>query len=518
MSMIRLLLFALALLLLRVPAAAQPPCGVAESITYPVDTTIFEMVQRFGAPSSRHQGRYHTGEDWFAGRAPDYGIGAIVGAAANGRVTYASPVGWGRDGGVVIIEHTFADGSIAYTQYGHLFETDSARFPPNGGCIRAGDVIGALGDVRPAPHLHFEVRVRMPDTPGPGYSWGDPVAQGWRDPGPFIGNRAVWDDPAFRWRAELTDPAGRGAAPLPLDDESLLFLDAGRLGRLTPDGRLLWRITPERSPVAISAYEGAPLLIYADGVMQHVGLDGSLGERWDTGIAPAGPPLTAGALWLLPVADGGVVAFGPDLRAPLWSVDGVGTPDAAQAAGQIIGVTTAEDRLLTLTRDGRVLHRAQLRGVGALAVDQDGALLAYTSGGLWSILADGVWRSAADDPPPSDEARALLRAADGTLYLFDGGALHAYDRAGTPRWRAAVPGVGGRAMLTQHGDRLLLISSGGTIAALDPATGALCRQIALAGAAGGRAWSRLGADGVLRIALDNQIIALNWAQFSATCP
>jgi molybdopterin-guanine dinucleotide biosynthesis protein A len=41
-----------------------------------------------------------------------------------------------------------------YSQYGHLVETDAVRFPQPYTCVSAGDVIGVVGEARPAPHLH----------------------------------------------------------------------------------------------------------------------------------------------------------------------------------------------------------------------------------------------------------------------------------------------------------------------------------------------------------------------------
>src|SRR5574338_14758 len=99
-------LCAFALLIIQ-PARAQVQCGVVTSINFPVDTSAFRIVQDFAAQSPRHQGRYHTGEDWYGGRGTSYG--QYVRAIANGRVTFSSPNGWGRDGGVIIIEHTFPD-------------------------------------------------------------------------------------------------------------------------------------------------------------------------------------------------------------------------------------------------------------------------------------------------------------------------------------------------------------------------------------------------------------------------
>ena len=40
--------------------------------------------------------------------------------------------------GVVIVEHTFPDGSIAYTLYGHMEQTDTLFFPPVGQCVDRG--------------------------------------------------------------------------------------------------------------------------------------------------------------------------------------------------------------------------------------------------------------------------------------------------------------------------------------------------------------------------------------------
>jgi murein DD-endopeptidase MepM/ murein hydrolase activator NlpD len=163
---------------------AEENCLFAEKVDYPFDREAFQLTQAFGVPSPRHQGRYHTGEDWFAGR--DQSEGLPVRAIAAGRVTYSYPLGWGRDGGVVIIEHIFPDGSIVYSQYGHMMETDAIKFPMRLSCVEAGQVIGAIGSARPAPHLHFEIKLEGKDSPGPGYSWQNPLDLGWRNPSRFI--------------------------------------------------------------------------------------------------------------------------------------------------------------------------------------------------------------------------------------------------------------------------------------------------------------------------------------------
>lgn len=165
----------------------QAQCPLADAVDFPVDMAQFTLVQGYAVPNMRHHGRYHTGEDYFAGY--DDTLGQPVRAIANGRVTYSYPLGWGRDGGVIIIEHVFADGSVYYSQYGHLRESDTVTFPMPLSCIEQGAVIGQIGDARPAPHLHFEIRTGGRDLPGPGYVWIHPDQDIYLHPSQFINAR-----------------------------------------------------------------------------------------------------------------------------------------------------------------------------------------------------------------------------------------------------------------------------------------------------------------------------------------
>src|SRR5688572_25737650 len=96
--------FLLCIFLFAVPSAAQADCGIVDELSFPVNTTAYTLAQDFAVASSRHQGMYHTGEDWYGGRGTSFG--QPVSAIAKGRVTYSYATGWGRDAGVVIIEHT----------------------------------------------------------------------------------------------------------------------------------------------------------------------------------------------------------------------------------------------------------------------------------------------------------------------------------------------------------------------------------------------------------------------------
>jgi murein DD-endopeptidase MepM/ murein hydrolase activator NlpD len=511
----QLLIFNFLLLFLIPLTRAQNQCAIADAVTFPVDTSVFRLVQDFGAPSPRHQGRYHTGEDWYGGR--DASLGQPVRAIANGRVTYSSPGGWGRDKGVVIIEHTFPDGTIAYSQYGHMEANAAANFPPQYACVSIGEVIGAVGNVRPAPHVHFEIRESDGSSPGPGYDWVNPESDGFRRPSKFVFNWQTWLQPAYGWRLDLADESGPAAPPLRLDDASLIYLDAGRLGRVTPDGRSLWRINLEKPAAGVTALDGEIVLVYGDGTMQLINLDGSLGERWETGVYLDGSPMNAGEMVLFHAPNDVLIAFGTDLQAPLWRLEEVPPIVRAQAAGQVIGLITESDELLTISYSGQLLDRAQLRDLGSMATLPDGTLMAYTLGGLWTINNEGVWAAVMENAPFSSRAGSMAVGTDGGLYLFDGRGLRAYDANQNARWLADLPGVTGISELREYGEALLLTSNHGNIIAVQKSTGAVCGLAQIYGNNRSGLWHHLGDDGTLRIFIADQILGLDWQEFLGGC-
>lgn len=511
-------------------AALQTQCEVVTEISDPLDRSVYRLIQDFGVASPRHQGRYHTGEDYFGGREM---IGQPVRAIADGRVTYSSPRGWGRDGGVVIIEHTLADGRLLYSMYGHMVETAEIAFPTRYDCIARGDIIGAIGDARPAPHLHFEMRVNNPDIPGPGYSWENPLELGFRQPERVLANWRAWLSPAYRWHIAFNDSTALAAPPLILNDNSLLYLETPQLlKRATPDGRVLWRVALERRAVGLSGYQGATLLHYADGGVTQVDADGNGVDRWDSAVPVNSAPFPAvfpdgeALLFSAPDADGGVgslVAFNPNRRALLWMLADV--PPAAQihAAGSVLGVLTTANELLTVSLDGRLLDRAQLEAPPHLSSASDGSLLVYSLGGLWQVDASGRWSLALETAPQMTGYGAAYQAADGRLFVFDGAAVSAYANGmalwSTPLANVAVDARTGRAELTLEAGVLLLTGTWGQIISLQPDSGAICGSLSVYGDGFTRTlWHGLGADVVLRLSIGDQIVGLDWATLTNTCP
>jgi murein DD-endopeptidase MepM/ murein hydrolase activator NlpD len=495
------------------PLLAQSQCGTANSVGFPVDPAQFRLVQDFGTPSYRHQGRYHTGEDWYGG-ANSYG--AEVRAIADGRVTFSSGNGWGRDGGVIILEHIMPDGTTAYSMYGHITEATGITFPSVFTCVSQGDVIAAVGEPRPAPHLHFEIRADKPDIPGPGYTWEDPALDGWRQPSKFVANWQAWSLASHRWHADIADEAGPVAPPVELADLSLLVLDANRVLRVSPDGRVLWRVILERQAVGLVAQGDAGLITYADGGFQPVNLDGTLGSVRQSGIALDSPPIPLGDSLVFHTPDNGLVAFSADAALTRWQLPNIPTVLRWAVAGTTLGLMTNDNAMLTVSAAGELADYALLREPGSLTASTD--LIAYTRGGLWRVAANGTWSLSFADAPPGGRSSAVAENAQ-QLFLFDGATLHAYANPQQPaaQWATSLPGVNGAVSLSLYDDIVLLTSSYGDIIAVQASSGGICNATRIYGSSRAREWHSLGSDGILRVYVADGIIGLAWDRFLMAC-
>lgn len=494
--------------------APQAQCGVVDALRFPVDTNLFHLVQDYGAASVRHHGRYHTGEDWYGGR--DTSLGQPVRAMANGRVTYVSATGWGRDGGVLILEHIFPGEEVVYSVYGHIAETDTIKFPAPFTCIREGEVIGAIGDVRPAPHVHFEIKTANPTLPGNGYTWQDPFAEGWRDPSKFIYNWQTWLHPAHEWHLDLADERGPVTPPIELDDHSLIYLDANRVGRITPDGRSLWRTVLERPAVGLLPAGNAAQIVYADGGFQFVNRDGALGESWIVSTSLDSAPIPFGGLALFHTTDQRLIAVDTAAQSIRWSLADVPPFARWYATEAALGLLTHTNELLLVAPDGTLLDRARLREGAALDLGPGGGLMAYTRGGLWRIAPHGTWTPMLESAPPGSYSGSFALSGS-TYYLFDGQVLRTLDAGGAVGWEVALPEVGSLTEMRLIGNVLLLTSSYGNLIALDAASGGLCGSLRIYGDDGARLWQRLGDDGILRVAVADQIIGVDWNTFIGAC-
>ena len=511
--------------LLCVGIISAQDCGVVDNIAFPVNPDSFELAQDYAVASPRHQGRYHTGEDWYGGRDMTYG--QPVRAAARGRVTYSFANGWGRDKGVVIIEHTLPDDTVFYTQYGHMEEVGTYTFPQRLSCVEQGTVIGAIGDVRPAPHLHFEVRVSGGDNPGAGYSRDIPFDEGYRNPSKYIQNLQGWLNQAHRWHITIgTDNVinEQGIAPpLILNDNSLLYLDGAgtTVRRATNDGRVLWRVRLENPAVAVLAWQGASTVIFADGTMQSINVEtGTLGDAWRVpDVSFTNAPLNTADNLIFPVANNTLVALSNDRRSVLWRTDNIPSIAKTQFLPDgSFGLLTEDDEIILIDPNGAVVHRSQLQQGAGLAQSPTGTLLVYSLGGLWEVNFLGEWSLYITDAPEGGESAALALSADGTrLYTFDGQSLRAYRTDDKVQvWNAGTPAVSGHVNISLFDEIILLTSSMGDVRVFTN-NGSFCNLLDVWGTPTARQWLNLGADNVLRLTVADQLLGLDWVGLTRAC-
>lgn len=510
---------------------AQTQCPNASDVQFPFDPNTWTLAQDFGVPSPRHQGRYHTGEDWFLSGADS--LGQPVHAMAAGRVTYSFPLGWGRDGGVVIIEHIFDDGTIVYSQYGHMMETDTIKFPMRLSCVEAGQIIGAVGSARPAPHLHFEIKLEGADNPGPGYSWTNPYTDGWRQASEFVLNRQAWSQNWHRWHLQTNDPNGFQAPPLLLSDSSLLYIDGLSLRLATYDGRVLWRVILERPALAVVAGPDQPLVIYQDGTVVQIdpSSEGAAQDSWQLPEQFAAvTPIVAGDQVLLRTADDALVALSADRRSIDWRVDEVPLYKDSYVAPELIALLTQSNALILLSRNGDVISRAQLRGSVGFDTAPDQQLVVYGRGGLWKVNRSGEWGpllngetpiQVAEDASEGSEAVSVVYVAETRMvYAFDGRALNAYDMNGSQQWTVPLA-LTGQVEIAPVGGLLLLLSSHGDLVAVQP-DGVLCAAGRVYGDSRSLLWyspeeGSVPADNVFRVAVGDQMVGVDWEQFIHVC-
>ncbi len=499
-------------------AQAQGDCGIVNSINFPVSRDQFQVVQDFGAPSVRYQGRYHTGEDYFGGRGTSYG--QPVSAIADGRVTYSAPTGWGRDGGVLIIQHTFPDGSIAYSMYGHMESTDAHPFPQKFACVRGGDVVGTVGDIRPAPHVHLEIRTNNPDTPGAGYSTDPPTEIGDLQPTKFILNWQTWLSPAHKWHLQLPTDQRPIAPPLVLNDGSMMILTSDRIRFASVDGRILWRIILPQPAVALTAYQGNPLVIYTDGSVQIINMDASLGDHWLTHTQLEGSPLSVGDLLVFHTPDNALVAIGADRHSVAWRLENMPAFVQATVSPNVIGLLTGDNQLISVSAQGQLINTTQLPDTPFMTPAQDGNLLVYSQNTLSEIDTSGTWTKVIENLNGESASSAYLNTPDGNRYFFLGGAspsLTATDTQGGTLWQVSLVDVNGQAQLMVQDKALVLLTTGGDLIAFQAATGMMCSQLHIYGDRRSALWNNMGSDGVLRVGLADQIIGLDWKTFVGNC-
>jgi murein DD-endopeptidase MepM/ murein hydrolase activator NlpD len=432
------------------------PCGVVDTLDfplYPPDGRVASGGRDFGVYRSRYNGN-HTGEDWWgASRSQTFGL--PVHSIGHGVVTYAAPLGWGVDQGVLIVRHTFPDGSTLLSFYGHL-DPPSVVLNP-GDCVARGDQVGRIGRPRTSPHLHFEIRTHTPTAPGPGYWSGDPTLAGWLPPSRTIQDYRIATAPGVQWTRPFTGEGARGLGLL-APDTFVAVQDNHLIGIDVADGSLRWR-----QPLAASVVD--VLLDAGRSALYTIDYFGRV-EAWrvpdpqDDGES-ASPSLEStwkmqldalGLATLMPLPGGGVVVSS---RRQLFGVSAAGELLWEHDAAARVFDWALDDDLLIVTMTGRQGSLWTIDAAGPTAWPaQIGGQPIVAGGQILLYDAEGIYRLS----PETLSVELLYALPFGSLWLGDiaalpdGGVLLAHtDRSdkrlillhadGSLRWERSISGV-----------------------------------------------------------------------------
>lgn len=434
---------------------ANAPCGLVDTLDFPIDPPDAATVSRpggdFGVFRSRYD-KFHAGEDW-GGPAGQPNLGTAVYSIGHGLVTYAEPEGWNRDKGVVIMQHTFANGRSFYSFYGHLD-------PPSvviaaGSCVARGEQVGNIGQPRSSPHLHFEIRTHMPYTPGPGYWPEDPTTVGWLPPSATIWQERLAASPGVVWvRAETASGTPSASHFIgQLDADTLAVLAEGQVwGLNVANGRVRWRYTSaDDSRLESAALDTAqPILYLANqfGQVTAVALpDDALTftPLWEVDVDVTGLPT------LLSLPGGGVLLLARQQVIAI-SADGAELWRAELPARPFRWLPTPDQLIITTTDEANGLWTADQEGITGWPTP--GGHPALVNSAVWIYANGGVYRlnqrtQAADWllPLPTGflpDGDMVARPDGGALLLhvdlFDR-RLIALDGDGRVQWERSLRGI-----------------------------------------------------------------------------
>ncbi len=421
------------------------PCGAVDLFDFPISPPDALDIPRsggdFGVFRDRY-GKYHAGEDW-SGTTREGSLGTPVYSIGHGLVTYAEPLGWGRDQGVVIVQHTFTDGSTLLSFYGHL-DPDTVTLSP-GLCVARGEEVGHIGQPRTSPHLHFEVRTHEPYVPLTGYWPDDPTAIGWLSPSQVIWDVRTAAQPNVSW----TRPSGDADTQLiaDLDDQLLLVENRELLLVDSAEG------DSQPVPLALADEEDsvATAAISAEGDVAFVGLRSGAVQAYQlpewTLLWETDPP-DMGLPQLLALPDGGVVLAD---RSQLLALSSAGETLWAQEVAARPSDWLLTDDALWLTWGGDLAETLQI-AAGEPPTDsaEVGGLLAAGDDAVWLYGEDGVyhwqngeWSRPLGLPPAQMSLRDIVGLPDGGAVVAFGGPderrLMQLDAAGELVWQGGLP-------------------------------------------------------------------------------
>ncbi len=458
------------------------PCGWADTLDFPLAPPNGETASGggdFGSYRERYE-KFHAGEDW--GLANRSNFGQPVHSIGHGQVTYAQPVGWGADKGVVIVRHTFPDGDSFLSFYGHL--DPPSVILKEGVCVQRGDIVGQIGRPRTPPHLHFEIRVHFPYSTGGGYWPSDPTGAGWLPPSQTISQYRMRVSPGAVWTSEASSASSRplgnldAATFLMIVEDDLIAIDL-----LTGDELWAYKLSEHikdalldlnREVVYISD-SVAGLLVYPLPDEDDLSAD-VLDPLWEQKLP------SSGRMDLLPLVDGSVLVSHRDTLSAyshqgdlLWEENQDGYLESWALADEAVIFTTSDELapLMAANAEGLHIFKDGLAGIPLVA---GGQVWLYAEDGIYKInLTTGSTQRTYALPTARMGQSTALALSDGDFLLLHSDSadrrLLSFSSDGILQREFSVPLEGDPLLFELDGDIYLALlssySARGTFRALE---------------------------------------------------
>jgi murein DD-endopeptidase MepM/ murein hydrolase activator NlpD len=410
------------------------PCGYVDGFDFPVDDVDLEHTD-FGIYRARFEG-LHTGIDVAFEQ-----LGDPVRAAARGRVTYSDPAGWDTEKGVVVIQHTFPDGTLVNTIYGHMEELNGHTFPAMNQCVEQGDVIGAVGfPSLGRPHLHYEIRTRYRHEGGPGYTDVNPLELSWLHPIDFTYLARLWINPAHQQHLSLAEPATQ--PPILVPDGSLIIAQNNHLVGMTAAGQALWRFDTLGSVTMLQALpDGRVLASTSNNQILVLNNNGSYSALWQA-------PFTAteSILWnnsVVFVADNQTVAAYTPEGIALWTTPTLpGSVKRWAISGDRLALGLSSGDLWIIDAAGTIRYQTAYPDLPVPFGVTNGEFILLTGSTMSRIDSAFQVTMLFDTGRELTSEAEWLQATDGTSYIYpgEGRSFYAYGTDGALLWIAYMPG------------------------------------------------------------------------------
>ena len=470
----------------------QAPCGVVDSIDYPIDIsdTLGEGYDDFALLRPRFGGN-HVGIDIGFDR-----WGEPVRAAARGRVTYSNIFGWDTEKGVVIIEHIFPTGERYYTVYGHMEQGDQIFFPGVGTCVERGEIVGLIGwPSRGLPHLHYEIRNFLPTDGGPGYVQGNPLDQGWFHPLDFTELWRVRLSPGYI--SALTFDAIPSLPPIMLENGGSVIASGVTLNGFAADDTPLWRVSADSLITGIASLPGDRVVARSRSGQTMTLQGGRYVAVWNV-PGPEAPLAVLGETIIIVTEGMGLAGYSPHGEA-LWSIPGMTETASADASlplriamletnGTQVGFAVRDSggvRWQLYDAQGRLSFETTFSTPTPVIVPaHNGGWLALDGGTLYRIH-NGERTALASIAPIAGRTARMAADIIGNAYIYLGDSdatLLSIGPMGEIRWRSTYPyPVTSLAPLIDVGAGCLLYSldADGVLNVFNALTGELVTQSGL---------------------------------------